>query len=298
MTRKEPPRKELQRQRKLFVEIPPPEKKRARKLVPGLSRMKIPTVTADGRIEFRPLFPSLQKLEDPLDRAMKDIDYIQQTVTRTLKEEARKEKVAQRARFHDWPGLKQYVAAAGFRAFKDPRVVDKLIALQDVQADDEKPKVQRQQAKQSIEEIWRAAKEFGQGNVKTFTKEGRAGIVADCKKWLPICQKLNKAFKCLWEKPKYLTSDMYKKEARGRLAEELGIPVADVKAIESYLEKPSRRASKSTPFAAMLRIVARKHPGRGVKTIEKIWGDYLNRHPDEKRKKRKPPTTPIAERTP
>lgn len=298
MTRKEPPRKELQTQRKLFVEIPPPKKKKARKLVPGLEQWKIPTVTADGRVEFRPGFPSLQKLEDPFDKAVKDIDYIQQTVTWTLKEEARKEKVVQLVRFHDWTGLKQYVAAAGFRVFKDPHVVDTLIALQDVQADDEKLKEQRKQAKQSIEEILTAAKEFGRGRVKTLTKEERAAIVAACQRWRDVCEGLNEAFKQLWKEPEYQTSEPYRKEAIGRLAEKFSISVAEVEAIGWSLAKPSQKARKSTPTDAMFHKVAREFPGRGVKTIEKIWGDYLNRHPDEKRKKRKPPTTPIAKRTP
>jgi len=32
-------------------------------------------------------------------------------------------------------------------------------------------------------------------------------------------------------------------------------------------------------------MVALDHMNRDVKTIEKIWGDYLDKHPEERRKK-------------
>lgn len=60
----------------------------------------------------------------------------------------------------------------------------------------------------------------------------------------------------------------------------------DVEAIEWSLRKPSRRAQKSTPFSAMIRMVAREFRG-GEKTIEEIWGEYLEDHPEESRKRRK-----------
>jgi hypothetical protein len=127
------------------------------------------------------------------------------------------------------------------------------------------------------------------GRPPELTGEERDSIVVGCKKWGPVCKELNKAFKRLWGEPKYETSNRYRREARGMLAEKLSISLADVEAIEWSLKKPSRKGSKSTPWEAMLHIVARTHPGRGEKTVEIIWREYLKDHP-EWRKKRKTPT--------
>lgn len=111
-------------------------------------------------------------------------------------------------------------------------------------------------------------------------------IIASCKKWYPICEGLNKDFKKLWRQEESQSSELDRKEARGQLAEKWSISRADVRKIESYLQKPSRTASKSTPFSAMIRMVAHEFPGIGEKTVEKIWEDYLRRRPEESRKRR------------
>jgi hypothetical protein len=116
----------------------------------------------------------------------------------------------------------------------------------------------------------------------------KKAIVAGCKKWRPICEGLNKAFNGkngLWKDPEYHSSALYQKEARGRLAKQYGILIADVEAIETYLQKPSRRTQKSTPTQAMYRMVTRLHLV-GEKTVGAIWGDYLKDHPQERRRKR------------
>ena len=114
-------------------------------------------------------------------------------------------------------------------------------------------------------------------------------IIKSCKKWRPICERLNEAFKALWKQEQYQNSGLCRKKARGLLAEKLATPVKDVEAIEWYLQKPSRIASKSTPLSAMLRMVAHEFPGIGEKTVEKIWGDYLDAHPEERRRRKSTP---------
>jgi len=116
--------------------------------------------------------------------------------------------------------------------------------------------------------------------------EEREAIVASCKTWRPVCEQLNEIFKRLWKQGEYHSSESSRKTARGRLAKKLDIPIAEVEAIEWFLKKPSRRANKSAPSAAMCHRVARDFPGRGEKTIEKVWGDYLKDHPEESRKRR------------
>jgi hypothetical protein len=116
--------------------------------------------------------------------------------------------------------------------------------------------------------------------------EEKEKIIADCKKWRPVCEGLNKAFKRLWEQSEYESSERHRKEARGFLAEKYTISVKEVKTIERVLKAPSRRGNKSTPTEAMLQIVALDHVDKGVKTIEQIWGDYLDKHPEERAKRR------------
>jgi hypothetical protein len=128
--------------------------------------------------------------------------------------------------------------------------------------------------------------------------EEKEEIIADCKKWRPTCEGLNGEFKKgKWKEKKLEVSELTRKEKRGELAEKYDIPVADVEAIEWFLEHPSGRSKKSTPTQAMCHMVARLHPtGIGAKTVETIWLTHLNAHPDKKRK-RKTLTTPVAERT-
>lgn len=292
-------RKELQTQRKPFVEIPPPKKKKARKLLPDLKQWKIPILTKEGRIESRPLFPAHQTWEDPLDRLKQELDYRWKSIEWTLQEQARQEKL-KKLEHHLEEGLEgvvKYAEAGGFLALKNQRVVEELIKLQQRQTT-ERNLERRREAAKWIEEIWKGLKKIGSGPIEKGSLEEKKAIVAACKGWRPVCEGLNKAFKQLRKEPEYQTSEPYRKEAIGRLAEKFSISVAEVEAIRWSLAKPSQKARKSTPTDAMFHMVAREFPGRGVKTIEKIWGDYLNRHPDEKRKKRKPPTTPIAEKTP
>jgi len=139
---------------------------------------------------------------------------------------------------------------------------------------------------------------IGSGRYETLTEEEREAIVADCKKWRPICEGLNEAFKELWKQSEYESSGQHRKEARGLLAEKYALSIKEVKTIERVLKTPSRRSNKSTPTEAMLQMIALDHVNRDVKTIEKIWGEYLDNYPEERRrKKRKFPTTPVAERT-
>lgn len=152
----------------------------------------------------------------------------------------------------------------------------------------------RNVAQTFLKEIGKALAGVISGNVTHITDSEETAIAAACEKWFPICQDLNKAFKELWKLPEYRPRSLFKKEAHGRLAEKFKIDVGDVKAIETYLQAPSRSARKSTPFSAMLRMVARKHfplgdVSRHVKTIEKIY---------QKRRPRNSVTTPSAgERT-
>jgi hypothetical protein len=147
---------------------------------------------------------------------------------------------------------------------------------------------QDDEAKENWGRFCDALSSMGSGNRERPRDE--EAIIECCKQWRPICEALNKAFKKLWEQPNYQTSELYRKEARGMLAEKLGVSIKDVKAIESYLQKPSRTASKSTPFSAMVRMVAHEFPGIGKKTVEKIWGDYLSRQPEESGKRRRSTT--------
>lgn len=155
----------------------------------------------------------------------------------------------------------------------------------------------QKQAEERLKQIADALVDIGRGKTEMPLEE-KEQIVAACKKWRPICEGLNKAFKKLWKQSEYESSDLYRKEARGLLAEKYGISVKEVKTIERVLKTPSRRSNKSMPTEAMLQMVALDHVNRDVKTIEKIWGEYLNAHPEERRrKKRKLPTTPaVAER--
>jgi hypothetical protein len=133
-----------------------------------------------------------------------------------------------------------------------------------------------------VEAIIGALRWVGKGRQVEITEEERQEIVAGCRKWRPICEEINTEFKNLWE---YGSSAQKRKEARGRLSERFRISVADVQAIESFLSNPSPKANKRTPHDAMLHRVAREHYGPGVKTIEKIWGEHLDAHPEDSRRK-------------
>lgn len=155
---------------------------------------------------------------------------------------------------------------------------------------------QQKQAAELLKQIGKALAGPGSGKTEILTPKEKKSIIADCLKWRPICEELNSAFKRLWKLPKYESSELCRKEARGSLAEKHGISIENVEAIEKVLRQPSRQANKSTPTTAMLEMVALAHMNRDVKTIEKIRQDYLDEHPAEK-KKRKKPTTPTAEKT-
>lgn len=116
----------------------------------------------------------------------------------------------------------------------------------------------------------------GSGRYKKLKEEDKERIASNCAKWLPICQKLNKAFKRLWKEPLYTNSKLVRKEARGSLAEKHKISMADVEAIQSYLStpSPSQQTRKRTPWEAMLRMVARQYPGIGEKTVENIYREW------------------------
>ncbi len=155
----------------------------------------------------------------------------------------------------------------------------------------------RELAKHNMESLCVALTEVGQGRITTISPEEREQIIAAYQKWRPICEELNKSFKEWWQDPKYCSSELHRKEIRGTLAENLSILVEDVEAIEWSLKKRSPKGGKSTPSQATCHRVAREFPGRGEKTIEEVWGDYVRNHPEESRKRRKISTTPVAERT-
>jgi hypothetical protein len=180
------------------------------------------------------------------------------------------------------------IEAVSYGLITEPWVAREIAQLQVPRLDPLAPTAQRQHAAELCQQI--GAVFIGQGSGRyRLPNEARTAIVAACKKWLPVCEALNKAFKTLWEESEYQTQEVFRKEARGRLAEKLGIPVRDVQAIEESLKNPSRRGSKkSTPTQAMCRMVARLHLV-GSKTVEKIWGEYVRSHP-EWGKKRKTPT--------
>lgn len=65
---------------------------------------------------------------------------------------------------------------------------------------------------------------------------------------------------------------------------------------ERFLTASSQQG-KATPWQATTEFVGEKHDA-GAGQVEKIWQDYRNARPDEeKRNRRKTPTTPAAERT-
>ena len=121
---------------------------------------------------------------------------------------------------------------------------------------------EQKQAKQYLKKIGTVLSTIVSGRHKIAEAE-REAIVASCKKWYPICEELNKAFKALRQLPEYTTSARFKKEAQGTLAEKFKIDAADVKIIETHLQAPFRQAKKSPPSSVMLRIVARKHFPQG-----------------------------------
>jgi len=94
----------------------------------------------------------------------------------------------------------------------------------------------------------------------------------------------------LWEEQKYQTSELFRKEKRGELAENLNVSIRDVKDIETYLGGPPPISKKSTPTQAMYHRVARNFPGlaRGEQTIKNVWEKYVRENPEwgERRRSR------------
>lgn len=137
-------------------------------------------------------------------------------------------------------------------------------------------------------------------DLAAFVREKEA-IIENCNKWLPICQKLKKDFRRLWNDPAF-TNEFKRKEVKEKLAKKFSILVANVNAIESYLypnKELSRRGYKATPWNAMLRMVALKNSGSslavGVKTVEALYLQWLDAHPEKKKRQRKSVTTPFAD---
>ena len=159
-------RKELKTQRKLFVGNPPPEQKKPRILTPAIT---IPVPTTDGRLRQRTVAPAL---EDPTDKASKHIDFIWKSVEWGLQEAVRKEKLQEYENFTDLEGLIRYVTAGGFRAFRNPKVIETLIALQEV-VTSAKSKAEREQARREIETLLNAAKVLVQGRRPELTEKER-----------------------------------------------------------------------------------------------------------------------------
>lgn len=83
---------------------------------------------------------------------------------------------------------------------------------------------------------------------------------------------------------------------REKQAKKHSISVEGVKTVERFLMASSRQG-KATPWQATMEFVGEKYDV-GAGTVEKIWQAYRNAPPKEKRKRRKIPTTPTAERTP
>jgi|GEM_PF-5532126 len=141
----------------------------------------------------------------------------------------------------------------------------------------------RRQARKNLIQLGKALARIVKGRVQEITNDEREAIVASCEKWFLICQCLNEDFKKVWEIPEYSGSEHHRKEVRQNLAEKYRIPPEDVEAIEWSLNR-QRYGKKTTPWQAMLHIVARKHlpqnnPAkiRGEKTIENIYREGKNK---------------------
>jgi hypothetical protein len=184
----------------------------------------------------------------------------------------------------------RFFAALRYRPdlLQDPNIWEFTIGRWFEQKLDPDKKV-RDQARKYLPQVGKSLAYVRQGKWRLNEKEQKA-IIADCKRWRPICEGLNEAFKRLWKQSEYESSGLHRKEARGELAGMYGISVKEVETIERVLKTPSRKGNKSTPTEAMLQMVALDHVDRGVKMIEQIWGEYLDKHPGERSERRKSTT--------
>jgi hypothetical protein len=206
---------------------------------------------------------------------------------------AMKEKVLGAAESGDFAPFLDAVMHYRFSLFRDP---DLLSLVERIDRDALGGKAE---ASQQLSDVL-IALSVGSGRYQRLSEEEKEHIVSACKEWRPICEKLNGACRRLWKLEEYKTSELFRKEALGRLAEEFHLDIGDVTKIETYLSAPSRRAKKSTPTEAMCCIVALKHFPQGdtprhEKTIETIWLEHLDNYPEDRRRKRKTPTTSSAD---
>ncbi len=75
----------------------------------------------------------------------------------------------------------------------------------------------QKQAKERLQQIADALVKIWGGKTEMPLEE-RKQIIADCKKWRPICEGLNETFKKeLWKQSEYESSELYQKEARAGL---------------------------------------------------------------------------------
>ena len=130
----------------------------------------------------------------------------------------------------------------------------------------------------------------GPGRPDRLVQAQRVAIANDCIKWLPLCEKLNADFMRLRKDPEYSHSELYRKEARGILAEKYSMAMSDVKRIERLLQTTPTGKGKATPHEAMLELVAEKHGARGAKTVEKIHQDLLEMFPHLRKRPKKQPS--------
>lgn len=146
----------------------------------------------------------------------------------------------------------------------------------------------KRDAKGVLELVGGAIKGPGSGNTEKLSLEEKETVEADFIHWHSLFEKLNKPLKRAWDKPAWEQASEEQRQAiRERLAKEFSLSLEEVSTAERYL-KGSARCGLATPTEAAAELVAEKH-GLGAGTVEKNHQDL--------KKKRKSPTTPVAERT-
>lgn len=122
----------------------------------------------------RATLPQKKKSRDVIDTVLNNWDYAWKNADWGVKDIAREEESRQFSAYNNQAELEEYVEAAGFRVFKDSRIVDLLVALQEVQLDDTKSRQQQEQARKSIETILNAAKKIvGRRHKELSSQEAR-----------------------------------------------------------------------------------------------------------------------------
>ena len=155
---------------------------------------------------------------------------------------------------------------------------------------------EKREAKDVLELVGRAIKGPGSGNTEKLSLEEKETVEADFIHWCSLLKKLNKPLKRAWDDPAWEQASEEQRQAiRERLGKEFSLSLKEVNTAERYF-KGSARCGLATPTEAAAELVGEKH-GLGAGTVEKNHQDFLKRHPERRKKKRKSPTTPVAERT-